>query len=890
MSPKKMIDWIKDPNRPLYQRTFVLMTLTAFATLSLITVWDIFIGESILKLSALVIALIALYVIIVLSIKFKNTQVGAIIVSISIILYVLPVEFFTGDGVYGCTPIWYVYAFMYVGVNVQGFIKYPLLVGVPASAVTCYLVAYYNTSLLTNHDMKTAYLDSIASLIGVGSLLYFSVTFMIDLYRSENELSKRQKEEIAELSKAQNRFFSSMSHEIRTPINTIIGLNEMTLRDETISEEIADNSRNIRSASKMLLTTINDLLDISKIESGKMDIVSVEYDLGDMLSDIVGMSWHRAREKGLEFHVDVDQNCPTKFYGDEVRIKQIIINLLTNAIKYSKKGSVTLSVRCRQRESSRVIIVFSVADTGMGIKKESMPYLFTAFKRVDEDKNRYIEGTGLGLSIVKQFVDMMGGTISVNSVYTKGSTFIVELPQEVVDFHEIGELNLEARHALGKREHYKQSFEAPGANVLVVDDNETNILVATKLLRGTKVNIDTAASGRDALRLTLQKHYDTIFMDHLMPEMDGIQCLHAIREQLGGLNTETPVVILTANAGSENQALYTKEGFDGYLLKPVSGNQLESELLRHLPSELVTITGMDTIMGEEGLSIKKHRHKVSVMITSESLCDLPEDVVKRFGIGILPHCIQTERGWFLDGEEIEAEGLVAYMEEGGVANSEPQGVEEIESFFADQLVNAQHIIHISLAKKVSDSYERALEASKTFDNVTVVDSGSLSTGLGLVVTYAAKRAAEDASVEEILKELKGIIRRTRMSFEVSSTEYMYRCGRMKRGLHQLCKSFMIHPIIGMRKSDMKLTGLHVGTREASWRRYIRRELSDLDTISDEIIYIVYVALTPEELEFLRSEVESRMKFKQIIFKKASPTISTNCGPGSIGLSYLRKEN
>jgi CheY-like chemotaxis protein len=262
-----------------------------------------------------------------------------------------------------------------------------------------------------------------------------------------------------------------------------------------------------------------------------MELTPVSYKTGDMLSDIVGMLWIRAKDKGLEFKIDVAPDLPGELFGDEVRIKQILINVLNNAIKYTKEGSVTLNIQCRREESNNVTVIYSISDTGKGIKKESIPYLFTAFKRVDETENRYIEGTGLGLSIVKQLTDLMGGKITVNSVYTKGSTFIIEIPQRIVSGSTVGAIDLSKRNSIMSIESYHQSFEAPNANVLVVDDTETNLMVVEKLLRDTKVNVVKATSAMEALEKTVEMQFQVIFMDHLMPEIDGVECMHMIRNQ-----------------------------------------------------------------------------------------------------------------------------------------------------------------------------------------------------------------------------------------------------------------------------------------------------------------------------------------------------------------------
>ena len=302
---------------------------------------------------------------------------------------------------------------------------------------------------------------------------------------------------------------------------------------------------------------------------------------------------------------------------------------------------------------NRVRVWYSVADTGQGVKKENIPYLFNAFKRVDEEKNRHIEGTGLGLNIVRQLVELMGGEISVNSVYTKGSTFIVTLEQDIVDEKELGTFTLASRIRTHEGEQYKQSFEAPEARLLVVDDNDMNLLVVCKLLSDTKLQIDTASSGAECLKLAQTQHYDAILMDHMMPEMNGIECLHALRTQPGGLCQDVPVIALTANAGSDNQLLYRKEGFSGYLAKPVSGALLEAAVLSILPKELVKLSDetSQTEIGKD-IMIFDQVPRTSIIVTTDSVCDLPESLKKEFSISVCPYYVATNDGRFLDRKSV----------------------------------------------------------------------------------------------------------------------------------------------------------------------------------------------------------------------------------------------
>ena len=730
-----------------------------------------------------------------------------------------------------------------------------------------------------------------------GLVIYLSVELILGLlvlflefsYRENNISNEKQKKEISDLSSAQNRFFSSMSHEIRTPINTIIGLNEMILR-EKVSDEVAEDAANIRSASNILLHLINDILDMSKISSGQMKLTPVSYHPGNMLSDIVGMLWMRAKEKGLEFHVEISPDIPAELYGDEVRIKQILINLLNNAIKYTKEGSVTLSIQNNGITDGVADITYSVTDTGMGIKKESLPYLFTAFRRVDEEKNRYIEGTGLGLSIVKELTELMGGVVTVNSVYTQGSTFIVEIPQKVTDFATIGKVDVGKKQMANTSGEYRSSFEAPDAKVLVVDDNESNLLVVSKLLRDTLVNVDTAVSGAAALEMTQEKEYDVILMDHLMPEMDGIECFHRIKEQVGGICKESKVVALTANAGSDMRKLYADEGFDGYLVKPVSPSDLEMELERLLPKNLVTVVNRDENIVESSMKwLDARKRKRPISVTTESVADIPLSLLEKFGIAVIPHKVETEEGIFADGKEIDSDGLLEYMADGNNVRTHAPSIKEHEEFFAAALSRANNVIHLTISSKVAHSgYDEAREGARAFDNVTIFDTGHLSSGQGIIVIAACRLASSGLSVGEIIKRLEYIRKYVHTSFIVDNLDYLARSGQVGNRLAALCKAVMFHPVIEMKGGKMVTGKIFFGSHARSWSRYIASCLSSVSDIDRSTLFITYVGLTKKDLDHIKSIVEKRVHFENVYCQKASPAIAVNSGPGTFGLLFSKK--
>ncbi len=720
-------------------------------------------------------------------------------------------------------------------------------------------------------------------------ILGLSILFLQFAFRENNIRNEKQKKEIRDLNNAQNRFFSSMSHEIRTPINTIIGLNEMILR-EKVSDEVAEDAANIRAASNMLLHLINDILDMSKISSGQMKLTPVTYRPGDMLSEIVGMLWLRTREKGLEFNVEIAPDIPSELYGDEVRIKQILINVLNNAIKYTKQGSVTLSIQCNKISDGVADIVYSVTDTGVGIKKESIPHLFTAFKRVDEEQNRYIEGTGLGLAIVKELTELMGGKVTVNSLYTQGSTFIIEIPQTVVDYTAIGKVSFEEKHKKNTSGTYRCGFEAPNASILAVDDNESNLLVVTKYLRDTKVNIDTAHSGQEALEKTLERSYDLILMDHLMPEMDGIECFHRIKDQTGGLSKNAKVVALTANAGSENIKLYSEEGFDGYVVKPVSVRELETEVMRLLPPNLVTILGNDeNILEESMLWMNGRRKKKTVAITTESVADIPEALIKKYKIDVIPHKVVTENGIFADGDEIDADGLLEYLGSGHSARTSAPDLKDHEAFYARALTKANNIVHLTISTRVNHSgFDIATEGAGAFNNVTIFDTYHLSSGQGLMVLDACRMASEGMAVGEIIRNLEQLRKHVQTSFIVDNLDYLAYSKQVSSRLATIGKTIMFHPVIKMKNGNLTVARFYFGSRKRAWSKYISSTLSPVSDIDKSILFVTYVGLTQKDLDYIRDLVEKKVQFKNVYFQKASPTVAVNSGPGTFGLLFERR--
>lgn len=410
---------------------------------------------------------------------------------------------------------------------------------------------------------------------------------LIELLQDEKKKVEDAREDAVMANNAKGRFLAQMSHEIRTPINAILGMDEMILREST-EANVVEYAEDINAAGQLLLSIVNEILDLSKIESGKMEIVEAQYNLAHMVDDLATMVAVKAQSKELTFKVDMDVSLPAVLCGDDVRIRQILTNLLSNAIKYTKEGTVQLTIT-GTIEDDTIVLLFSVKDTGIGIKEENLLHLFDEYQRIEEGSNRYIEGTGLGLNITMRLLELMGSRLQVESEYGKGSEFFFELRQEIKDTITIEECQKKDGR-MQASECWKGTFIAPKARFLVVDDNMMNRKVFIKLLKHTKIQIDEAESGFECIEKMKENCYDIVFLDHMMPELDGVETLQRLKEMSDYPSENTPVVALTANAIVGAKKQYINEGFDDFLSKPIIYKDVEELILKFLPQHLVEHT------------------------------------------------------------------------------------------------------------------------------------------------------------------------------------------------------------------------------------------------------------------------------------------------------------
>ena len=493
---------------------------------------------------------------------------------------------------------------------------------------------WYLVIITKNSELFKAPRELLVISIMITALVYLLISgFYILGYRNEQRSNARM-EEMKEIerkkdyearvlklekyaadsaNKAKSDFLADMSHEIRTPINAILGMNEMILH-ESKEEEILDYAGSIKSAGTTLLSIINSILDFSKIEDGRMNLVPVEFETAGLVSSIVNSISERARTKGLELKVNVDEKTPSILLGDDVRISQVIMNLLTNAVKYTERGWILFKISKLGEKDGVANLLVSVKDTGIGIRKEDIDKLAVSFERVDEKRNRHIEGTGLGISIVTRLLEMMGSRLQVKSEYGVGSEFFFELPVEIVDPTPVGKFSV-SRGAAVKDAENRIALRAPGARVLLTDDNEMNCKVAANLLKLFGIKPDICTSGREAIVKMATEHYDILFLDHMMPDMDGIETLKALQKK--ELMKDTKVIALTANAVVGAKEQYLSVGFDDYLSKPIQIPEMEKMLLKYLPEEVkesvsvedeteLSKTGDTGVKASEGVNTKEN--------------------------------------------------------------------------------------------------------------------------------------------------------------------------------------------------------------------------------------------------------------------------------------------
>lgn len=529
--------------------------------------------------------------------RLKNSTIAVCFV-VGIGLF--PVMFFVTGGINSGMVCWFSMGIIFIFMLLDGMDFLFLLLTDVAIIIGCYVVSYYHPEYVVPlENRESVFFDVIQSMMisafAIGLIIKFQRNVYDSLYKQaainnddllEKTLQAKKAEKQAQTAtEAKSNFLANMSHEIRTPINTIMGMDEMLLR-ETTEKVVEEYALDIKTASQNLLSLINDILDITKIESGKMGIVKGEYDFMSLMHDVLNNVTLRAKEKNLEIRLNIDSEIPSNMLGDDIRIKQVLTNIITNAVKYTQEGYVEISAKSNKSFGNYTDLSFYIRDTGIGIKQEDIKRMFDSFERLEVSRNRNIEGAGLGMTITQNLLKMMGSTLNVESVYGEGSTFSFTITQEIVNDEPIGNFEQRLKQLTSNYE-YSTSFEAPKAKFLVVDDNAMNRKVFVSLLKDSKVGVTEAESGTECLQLIKKQHYDMIFLDHMMPGMDGVETFKAMATLEGNKCLGTPVIALTANAIAGAKERYMTMGFHGFLSKPVVPAQLEKTIRDFLPESLL---------------------------------------------------------------------------------------------------------------------------------------------------------------------------------------------------------------------------------------------------------------------------------------------------------------
>ena len=563
----------------------------------------------------------------------KHYQIAGFIASGICDMVLFPILFFS-RGVGSGVVIWFSLGLIFSWLTMKGWLSIiTFLLGYIVMSATI-VYGTLNPEMIVPRDTTTNIMDVIGSLGAVACVIGAIFRYQNHVYEKQNHKLMEQRKELEEIaeklevaSRAKSEFLANMSHEIRTPINGIVGMNTILLR-ECQNDELREYALNIQSASQTLLSLINDVLDISKIESGKMEILPLDYEPFSIINDCYNMIHPKAEAKNISLILDIDETLPRKMFGDEIRIRQIITNLLTNAVKYTEVGFVKLIIKYQPvgtlANDGNIMLHISVVDSGVGLREEDKEKLFSKFQRFDQKKFRTVEGTGLGLNLVKKLVEMMNGHIDVDSKYGKGSSFTVTIPQVVKDVNPMGDFFKNYRQYISQADTNTEIFMAPDTRILVVDDVKINLKVVEGLLKNSKIAIDSVLSGKQALEMVKKNVYDIILMDHMMPELNGIETLHLMQQIPDNINKETPVIMLTANAIAGAKEQYLNEGFSDYLMKPIRERDMIETLKKFLPEEKIQLVKPEIENTEDTQSTVLEESQDPIQIKLKRVKALPE--------------------------------------------------------------------------------------------------------------------------------------------------------------------------------------------------------------------------------------------------------------------------
>ncbi len=890
-----MIDKIREAvsieNRNIREKLFLIMCLEAVVGTMVCLVENILLHAGWLNY-VVVASTIVIVCLAVRALVFYGQQELSIgLVTLWMNCVVFPMVFFTCGGVHSGSPAWMAIGAIFVFLVYRGL---PLIIFATITLVAyaaCYIVAYNNPQWVNPLGSELGiFVDSFLGIAAIAATAALIFAYRRSGYSRESAMLVSQRNELDRITGARERFYANFSHEIRNPINAIVGLNELNLRQST-DPVITKNSEAIGRSGKLLLGIVNDIMDLSQIENESMDLISEPYDLAGVLAELVDLVGIRAQDKGLELSLEAGDDIPKVLVGDERRVIQLLLNILTNAVKYTEKGSIKLSVLAEKKEGEKVHLKFVVADTGMGIKKEDMARLFDTYSQFDRVNNNFKEGNGLGLPIAYQLAKAMHGDIKADSVYGKGSTFTIEIEQGFLDGPVLETLTFDGlREGLESGSGYSRSFEASKARILVVDDDEQNRSIITGLLKDTKVQVTEASSGEEALMYTAVNEYHVIFVDYVMPGMSGTELLEAIRTQSGGKCRKSRIIALTGANLEQREHYNAVHGFDLILNKPVEYTVLEKVVADSLPAELIEYRRPDEEISSSRSKINSiQKKKRRVRITVESAADLSEDITDKYDIGIMHLYIKTEKGRFRDMKEIDISDTMGHLTKDhrdiSTAGAE---VFDYEDFFKKELENSEEIIHISLGGVAGHGYQYASEAAQSFSHVRIVDSCLVSAGAGLLAIIAAGWASEGIDTEGILSGIAEIKRHIEFKYVLPSAAVAAQTGRIGKSRAAVYDRLDMHPVMHSGHSHVRQVGAFRGPMEKVVVRHVKTTMAMGGRMEMKVpIIIDNMGMDIRLLGRVESTMYRFMPRSSVLITTASVTSVCYSGMGALGIAYLR---
>lgn len=889
---KKIKELMSNDNRNLREKLFVIICLEGFVASVISLVECLMVGSGWFSYAVILATIFIIPWAISYVVQRGGVEIPIAAVTLWMNLVVFPMVFFCCGGVQSGSNCWIAMGIIYIFLVYRGKPMIVLLLLTGAVDVACYVVAYFKPEYVRPLGSElSVYVDSAFGMIAVGVTAGMIFAFRRAGYSKESAMAMRQRNEIDRINASRERFYANFSHEIRNPINAIVGLNELNLRISS-DDQVTKNSQAIARSGKLLLSIVNDIMDLSQIENHSMQLTIAPFNSSSVFTELMEMISKRASDKGLSLTLQSDPELPKILVGDERRIVQIVLNLLTNAVKYTEKGGITVRVMSDKIGNNRVRVKISVSDTGIGIEKKNIAHLFETYSQFDRDSNGNIEGNGLGLPIAYELTSLMGGELTVDSVYGRGSTFTADLTlgfegDEVIGGSTYEDISSES----GTPSSYDRSFEASRAKILVVDDDAQNRSIIRGLLKDTKVEVTEAGSGEEALKLTARDEYHVILIDYLMPGMTGTEVLEAIRIQSGGKCRDSSIIALTGanlDGRMHNNVLYD---FDMVLTKPVEYSVLENAIADSLPEELIEYRA-DNKQAAASFTTIMAKRKRRIRITTESICDIPEDLIRKHDIGIMYLYIKTAKGRFKDTVEIDSSDLMGKLTE-SKREIVPDGatVKEYEDFFRKELESSEEIIHLSFSSKMGESCKRAMEAAKSFSHVHVIDSGLISSGLGLMAIIASGWALSDRSVDSICEDIRKLGKNIELCFLLPSAAIYAEYGRIAKKRSELYDALNIHPAISISGGKLSQVRAYRGDMDKVISKHIKTTLALAGRMDRRVpVIVTHVGLSPRSQNNILREMKRTIPENMLVMTKSSVSSAGNIGRGAVGIAFLRQSH